>query len=330
MKNILLILFACTIVSISAFSQTVYLADTAFATDMGYGGAEASCLAAHMAYFGWQANRAQNTWLADVFTVPADSTWHFDTIIIYGVQHNSGLTSTLLDCNLQIYDGPPGLGGSVIWGDTVTNRLGVPGSSTGFTGIYKVDTFSSIGGLDRTTEPVMYVKCYISPAITLTSGVYWLSWSLAGTAVSHPYSPNKVLLGRINPPGQQARQLYNGVWYYIVDSGKSVGMNMIIKASAGLESVATINRNQSSVLSQNVPNPFTGTTSIPFYLPVEGYTRLCVYNVVGQLVATLIDGNMSTGKHEMIYNAGDLPDGVYYYQLSTNTVNVSMQMLLIK
>ncbi len=201
MKYALLTL--CCVVSFNALSQTTYLADIAFYTDIGYGGAEASCKAAHLEYNGWQMSHAQYAWVADAFTVPAGTVWAFDTVIVYGYQYGSTTTSPFLNCNLQIYNGTPGLGGTVIWGDTSTNVL----ASTGWTGIYKVDTFSSDNGLNNVNRPIMYLKLYLATPATLSAGTYWLSWSSAGSVSNSCVAPDKVLPGRINPTGQTARGL---------------------------------------------------------------------------------------------------------------------------
>lgn len=325
MKNTFLISCFCTFLSLTSYSQTVYLADTAFTTDVGYGGAGASCIAPHMQSDGWQMARSQGTWLADVFTVPAGSTWVFDTVIVYGYQHYSGTTSTMLDCNLQIYDGAPGLGGNVIWGDTVTNVL----AATGFTGIYRVDTISSHGGLNSTERPIMYLTLHLSPAPRLSAGTYWLSWAAAGSLAITPSSPDKVLPGRINPSGQQGRQLYAGSWYYVEDSSKTVGFNKIIKASPGL-SVEHLQERAAPLLSQNFPNPFSGTTQISYYLPRGGKARLTVYDVLGQQVAILADGDMKPGNHMATFNARKLAEGTYVCKLTTESGIASRQMLLVK
>jgi hypothetical protein len=70
----------------SANAQVVYLADTAIITDIGYGGAPSSCMANGPIYNSWGMNRAHSVWLADQFTIPTDSTWVFDTVILYGYQ----------------------------------------------------------------------------------------------------------------------------------------------------------------------------------------------------------------------------------------------------
>jgi type IX secretion system substrate protein len=318
MKNIMFILLCA--LSVNADSQTVYLADTAFYTDIGYGGAAASCIASDCNSYGWGMDRESHVWLANEFTVPAGAMWIFDTVILYGYQIGSTTTSGFLNCNLQIYNGAPGLGGTVIWGDTTTNYL----NSTGFTGIYRV----SAGNLTDVQRPVMYLKLYLNTPPRLVAGTYWLSWSAAGV-IHQDASPDKVLPGRINPSGQMARQLTGGSWNYITENGNEVGMNMIIEASASV-GIPNIANNEFVRLNQNIPNPFSEFTVVSFNLPRAGYAKLSVYNTVGQLVATPFDGDTNAGEHQVTFNADMLPPGVYYYQLNTDAGFASRQMLLVR
>lgn len=306
-------------------SQTTYLTDTAFTTDIGFGGAPASCKAPNMEYTGWQMTRAQNVWIADAFTIPTGSAWTFDTVIIYGYQYQSGIVSTFLDCNLQIYNGIPGLGGSVIWGDTSTNVL----VATGWTGIYRVDTVASHGGLTSQNRPIMFLKLLLSPAPTLSSGTYWLSWSSQGSIINATTdAPQKVLPGRVNPTGQTARQFYNNNWVYINDSGNTVGMNKIIKRSSNLN-VSNTQETKFIILEQNEPNPFASITTIPFYLRQAGKIKIEVYNTVGQFITTLIDMFVSAGEQRVKFDAKGLPPGYYYYRIITSEFSESKRMLLV-
>jgi len=325
MKKLLFLLVAGALTLPTASAQITYLTDTALITDVGYEGAPASCRAYHDRYFGFDMNRAHDQWSADVFTVPAGSTWKFDTVILYASQYGSGTSSTFLNCNLQIYNGTPGLGGSVIWGDTVTNVL----AATGFTGIYKVDTLTAHGGLLSNSNPIMYLKLYLSPAPVLSAGTYWLSWSAACSGGNSPFSVDKVLPGRINPSGQMGRGLYSGTWGYDTDSGNVAGFNMIIKASASVAAVPIIGTDP-ILLKQNVPNPFSRSCVISFNLQQTGYAKLSVYNIVGQLVATLIDGQTNAGEHKVTFGAENMPAGIYFYQLNTSTTIERKQMILVK
>ncbi|HXS35190.1 MAG TPA: T9SS type A sorting domain-containing protein [Flavipsychrobacter sp.] len=327
MKQLISAFILCILISFHAPAQTVYLADTAFVTDIGYGGAPASCKTNGMVYNSVSMNRRQGIWVADVFTVPAGATWVFDTVIVYGYQYGSDIFSPFTGCNLQIYSGTPGSGGTVVWGDTTTNVL----NNSDFTGIYKVDTFSSDGGLMSTQRPIMYLKLYLSPAPSLSAGTYWLSWSATcATTSPSPATPYKVLPGRVNPPGQMSRIFADGSWEYIVDSGNNVGLNMMIIGRAGLAVAPIQNYNSENTLGQNAPNPFSNTTVISYSLAESGNVKLVVYNILGQIVATLADRNMSKGKHEVTFNASDLPGGAYYYKLSTAGGTISKQMILLK
>jgi hypothetical protein len=326
MRLLTLMLISGVVMSFPAYSQTVYLADTALVTDIGFGGAGASCKANGLTYNSVNMDRSQSVWAADAFTIPAGATWVFDTVIVYGYQYGSSLTSPFTACNLQIYSGTPGAGGTVVWGDTTTNVL----NSSAFTGIYKVDTFSASGGLLSIKRPIMFLKLYLSSAPHLSAGTYWLAWSATcATTTSSATTPFQVLPGRVNPPGQMAKAFSSGAWLDVIDNGNNVGLNMMIKAGASLAVDPLKCCGPENMLSQNEPNPFSNTTLITFSLAEAGNVKLAVYNVLGQLVATLTDGYISKGEHEVSYNSG-LPGGIYYYRLSTANGTISKQMVQLR
>jgi uncharacterized protein YegL len=83
-------------------------------------------------------------------------------------------------------------------------------------------------------------------------------------------------------------------------------------------------------LAQNYPNPFNPSTSITFDLMEAGKVSLKVYNLVGQQVASLVDGSMDAGRHNINFNAKALPSGVYIYRLNVNGFVAEKKMLLMK
>jgi hypothetical protein len=83
-------------------------------------------------------------------------------------------------------------------------------------------------------------------------------------------------------------------------------------------------------LYQNYPNPFNPTTTIKFALPVDSNVKINVYNSLGQLVETLVDGEMQSGYHEVIFNASRYSSGVYLYQLQAGEYVSVKKMLLLK
>ncbi|BDQ02962.1 T9SS type A sorting domain-containing protein [Ignavibacterium sp.] len=68
-------------------------------------------------------------------------------------------------------------------------------------------------------------------------------------------------------------------------------------------------------IEQNYPNPFNPSTKIRFNLAVNSKVSLKVYNLIGEEVAELLNGQMNAGKQEVEFNAINLNSGVYIYKL---------------
>ncbi len=83
-------------------------------------------------------------------------------------------------------------------------------------------------------------------------------------------------------------------------------------------------------LHQNYPNPFNPSTGIRFDLLEAGYVTLKLYNVTGQEIASLVNGERTAGRHTVTFDASALPSGVYLYQLSVNGFVSAKKMLLMK
>ncbi|HUI65385.1 MAG TPA: FlgD immunoglobulin-like domain containing protein, partial [Bacteroidota bacterium] len=71
---------------------------------------------------------------------------------------------------------------------------------------------------------------------------------------------------------------------------------------------------------QNYPNPFNPSTRISYSLPQGGYVSLRVFNLLGQTVATLVDGFVGAGLHEIVWDGRDaggrtVASGVYFYRV---------------
>lgn len=83
-------------------------------------------------------------------------------------------------------------------------------------------------------------------------------------------------------------------------------------------------------LQQNYPNPFNPSTKIDFSLPVSGYAKLVVFDLLGREVKTLIDQNLEAGFHTSVYDAGNGAAGVYFYQLTFNGKVETKKLTLLK
>ncbi|MBE0539342.1 MAG: T9SS type A sorting domain-containing protein, partial [Ignavibacterium sp.] len=74
-------------------------------------------------------------------------------------------------------------------------------------------------------------------------------------------------------------------------------------------------------LGQNYPNPFNPSTTINFSLAVDSKVSLKIFDVLGQEVATLINGQMSAGSQKVSFNASTLNSGVYFYRIDADGVD---------
>lgn len=84
-------------------------------------------------------------------------------------------------------------------------------------------------------------------------------------------------------------------------------------------------------LYQNFPNPFNPTTNIKFDLASSGNITLQIFNILGQEIATLINGQMSAGSHSIEWNALAVASGgVYLCKLSKNDFTQIRKMVLLK
>ena len=71
-------------------------------------------------------------------------------------------------------------------------------------------------------------------------------------------------------------------------------------------------------LWQNYPNPFNPETVIDYALPIRSDVKLTIYNLRGEEVALLINGNMPAGNHTTTWNASSVASGVYLYRLQAS------------
>lgn len=83
-------------------------------------------------------------------------------------------------------------------------------------------------------------------------------------------------------------------------------------------------------LSQNYPNPFNSRTTITFELPERCHVSLIIYNGLGEIVARLYSGILPPGSYKHVWEAFELPSGIYLYRLKTGRYVEMRKMIMIK
>jgi len=84
-------------------------------------------------------------------------------------------------------------------------------------------------------------------------------------------------------------------------------------------------------LTQNYPNPFNPSTTVTYTLKSSGTVRLSVYDLLGREVAVPVKNERETaGKHQVLFDAANLPSGVYFYRLESAGQSVAKKMVLMK
>lgn len=84
------------------------------------------------------------------------------------------------------------------------------------------------------------------------------------------------------------------------------------------------------MLYQNYPNPFNPTTRIKYVLNEQSKVKLIIYNAIGEMVNILVDKIQIKGFYETIFNASNLPSGIYLYRLTANENTLQKKMILLK
>jgi len=100
--------------------------------------------------------------------------------------------------------------------------------------------------------------------------------------------------------------------------------------SVGIETESLVELPRSFLLMQNYPNPFNATTEMRYALPKDCNVKLTIYNILGQRVASLVDGNQKAGYKTAKWDAGSFSSGIYFYRFQAGDFMQTRKMVLIR
>jgi hypothetical protein len=191
-------------------------------------------------------------------------------------------------------------------------------------------------------------KCHIFYQYAKTSDMVWSNPIQVTTSGPNSYDERYASINRVVPNQggfytiylvyQKDRQPGSAAY---LDNAPLSRAKLVFRKITDATAIGVKNNNEivkEFRLSQNYPNPFNPTTVISFNVRNNSDITLKVYNVSGQLVSTLLNGERFTaGTNKVEFNASSLPSGAYFYTITateTGSSNVlfrdSKKMILVK
>lgn len=148
------------------------------------------------------------------------------------------------------------------------------------------------------------------------------NFSLVGTV-----GPN--ILNYIDSTGVSPGNTY----YYRVNAytagGNSGYSNIVAVVVTSLDPIGTVIPDKYA-LYNNYPNPFNPSTKIKFDLPKNEFVSLKVYNLNGQVVASVVEENLGAGRYEVDFDGSYLSTGTYFFRIETSSFTETKKMVLVK
>jgi hypothetical protein len=167
------------------------------------------------------------------------------------------------------------------------------------------------------------------------------TWNASETATSYklelstsPTFSTIALAVVVNQPFYQSEDLLLGQQYFWRVEARNAG-GTAMSETWGFTTVLGTDTESEELpddfaLEQNYPNPFNPSTTLEFALPEGIHVMLVVYNVRGEEVARLVDGSMPAGRHRVVWNASELPSGVYLYRFVAGDYVSTKKLTLAK
>jgi hypothetical protein len=164
--------------------------------------------------------------------------------------------------------------------------------------------------------------------LTSGSGVFELLTTVSSNTTSYVDREIQLGGGTIGKVFYKIRAKDNHPYY-------SDYTNQIIYAYSGLNKLSIVNNTFECKLFSNYPNPFNPSTQIKYSLAQDADVTLKVYDMLGTLVAELVNETRAAGNHTINFNAKNLSSGVYIYRITANNngkilFTDSKQMILMK
>jgi len=152
----------------------------------------------------------------------------------------------------------------------------------------------------------------------------YVAWNVSFENFEGPVSINADL----SETSEDVHLVVDGEAYDLAEGEVTVSIDG--QAAIVLGSMSAYNAPDAFALGSAYPNPFNPTTQLNLGLSESGYVTMKVYNVMGQMVDVLVDGNMDAGLYPIVWNASDLSSGVYFVKVEAGQNIATQKIMLVK
>lgn len=217
------------------------------------------------------------------------------------------------------------------WGGTAGDTL--TSGWAGATGAEYFDQFTikywSNDGAERDTVGFGGIKVFFGAG--LPANFDEVAWSIAIGPIPAASNGKTICLDSCwYPPA--------GVWKWAASGGIVSypawdGPHCYTAVDPNASGVAEVNGDNlptTYALKQNYPNPFNPTTTINFDIPTKSFVSIKVYNVLGQMVTSLVNEELDAGRYETNWDGAEAGSGIYFYKIQAGSFVETKKMMLLK
>jgi endo-1,4-beta-xylanase len=235
----------------------------------------------------------------------------------------------------------PGVKGITFWGyyqsdvwDSHPNTYLIKEDGRGRPAWDWLKTYIYLPLIPEPVSPVLQGDVPLAPSLVWTSSKDAESYTVQ-VSTSNRFTSLAVDTTITDTTLQLDTLLSNTRYYWHVSAANSYGQSDY-SAAAMFTTMDVVSVDDEEVtpskfeLAQNYPNPFNPVTRITYSVPIDCDVLLKVYDLLGNEVAVLAEGFRKHGEYTIVFNAGMLPSGTYFYQLRAESNIETKKLLLLK
>ncbi len=152
--------------------------------------------------------------------------------------------------------------------------------------------------------------------------------SLASIGEFDPSKPARIGVAVNYPPPYDTTEFAGNLEF---DNLEITGISLPAELLDGIRTTGPVASVRRFELYSNYPNPFNPSTTIQYDLPRSARVEVQVYDVLGRMVATLVNNErQSAGAHSIRFNGSNLASGVYFFRLTADDYVATRKMMLLK